>query len=360
MIVTVRTDASVNIGSGHVMRCLTLANELVRYGIETRFAMRPQLGDLCDYVEDKGFKVIKLSPPSERIDPISTSDYAAWLQVPELDDVDEFIELVGDTDIVIVDHYGINKIWERKVKSEITCKLMVIDDLVREHQADLVLDQNLGRTISGYREIINNECIILSGTDYSLLREEFYKFRSYSLDRRKFFSIKRILITLGGSDKDNLTTDILNNLSSLSIDCVEQVTVIIGSMCVWEHEISEAASRLPCNTIIKKSVSNMAELMAEHDLCIGATGGTSWERCCLGLPTISLVISENQIAASKQLERSGAIVSINSPNQVIESINNIIKFGKLEKMSIAAAKLVDGLGTMRVTKKLLELANVKV
>ena len=150
MKIVFRADSSIYIGSGHIMRCLVLASMLREHGHQVSFACRPQKGDLLDFVRNKGFEVKELIVPSEWSTPKSSADYEAWLQVPWNVDVDSFVSKFDSVDLVIVDHYGINAEWEKHCKTQLQCKLFVIDDLLRPHNADMILDQTLSRTPSEY------------------------------------------------------------------------------------------------------------------------------------------------------------------------------------------------------------------
>lgn len=142
MKVYFRVDASIHIGSGHVMRCLSLANQLQKSGYDIVFVIRPQNGDLSTYIAELGYKIIKLKRPNTFTNPKSTDDYNSWLQVTEIQDARDFLSVALDASIVVVDHYGINRAWEEYVKSRLACKLVVIDDLVRQHNADLIIDRS--------------------------------------------------------------------------------------------------------------------------------------------------------------------------------------------------------------------------
>lgn len=167
-----RVDASLSIGSGHVMRCLTLAEELKKYGNSVVFVMRPQPGDLCEYVLSRGFRVERLPQTKNCVIPKNTADYEAWLQVPLLEDAESFLSITADSNLVIIDHYGITAEWEALIKSRTSCKLVAIDDLVREHNADLIIDQTVGREACEYQKT-SKDSHVLTGSKYALLKEEF-------------------------------------------------------------------------------------------------------------------------------------------------------------------------------------------
>lgn len=170
--VAFRVDASTHIGSGHVMRCLVLADALVSDGHQVVFLARPQAGDLISLIKQRGHSVCPLSELECPVEPVSTDDYAGWLQVAELDDATECAGLLKSTDLVIVDHYGIGALWHKRVKETHDCKVVVIDDLVRAHDAELIIDQTLQRDAAEYNRKKANT-LVLAGTQYALIAPVF-------------------------------------------------------------------------------------------------------------------------------------------------------------------------------------------
>ena len=178
-----RVDASIHIGTGHVMRCLSLADEIQRHGHDVVFVMRPQVGDLCVYTQNRGFKVLKLPKVSKPRNPDSDGDYQAWLQVSKSKDAKDFVSVASDADIVVVDHYGINCDWEKYVKSGIPCKLVAIDDLVRQHDVDLIVDQTHGANPNEYKSG-SQVRHVLAGSKYALLNAQFSEFHRLAVKKR--------------------------------------------------------------------------------------------------------------------------------------------------------------------------------
>ena len=170
--VAFRVDASTHIGSGHVMRCLVLADALASDGHQVVFLARPQAGDLISFIKQRGHNVCPLSPLECPVEPVSTDDYQSWLQVPELDDAAECADLIKSTDLIIVDHYGIGALWHTRIKETLDCKVVVIDDLVRAHDAELIIDQTLQRHAAEYNRK-NANALVLAGTQYALVSPVF-------------------------------------------------------------------------------------------------------------------------------------------------------------------------------------------
>jgi UDP-2,4-diacetamido-2,4,6-trideoxy-beta-L-altropyranose hydrolase len=310
--IVIRVDASIEIGSGHVMRCLTLATALRERGAKITFICRDFPGDRASYIRVQGFECRTLrSPEAGCPSGMTEPPHAKWLGASWQQDADEALGLIGPgrPEWLVVDHYGIDCRWEGRLRAQVQ-KVMVIDDLLdRKHDCDLILDQTLGREAFAYSSLVPDGCKQMMGSSYAMLRPEFARMRDSSLLRRENPMLRTILVNLGGVDKDNLTVSILRALrnSSLPADCV--ISVVMGSASPWLAEVRQEAVSMPWPTMVSVDVSDMAERMAASDLAIGAAGTTAWERCCLGLPTILFVLAENQREVARSLEAAGAAVA---------------------------------------------------
>lgn len=362
MNIIFRVDASIQIGSGHVMRCLTLADALKNEDVECIFICREHSGNMLALIQSKGHGVVAL--PTKEANTTLTSqhprqEYLSWLGVTPDEDADQTIaaiqSLTTDTpDWLIVDHYALDKGWAEQLKPYCQ-KIMVIDDLAdRQHDCDLLLDQTFGRDECDYQALVPEHCTILTGSYYALLRPEFAQWREYSLQRRQQPQLKHLLITLGGVDKDNVTGQVLTALanSQLPSDC--RITIVMGEHAPWLESIKAQARQLPWSTEVRVNVTQMAELMANSDLCIGAAGSTTWERCCLGLPTIMLVLAENQRKIADELDKKDIAYIIYHVAKLSHKLNTILTGissdlrTKIEKSSI----ICDGFGTKRIRNHL--------
>ncbi|MDL0434108.1 UDP-2,4-diacetamido-2,4,6-trideoxy-beta-L-altropyranose hydrolase, partial [Marinobacter sp. TBZ242] len=257
-------------------------------------------------------------------------------------------------DWLIVDHYALDACWERVVLPQDT-RLLAIDDLAdRAHKADILLDQNLGRAEKDYGKLIAARCRCLIGPRYALLRPEFAELREASLNRRREpFEPKRLLISLGGIDKNNATGAVLEALKScgLPADCL--VTVIMGASAPWLDSVRAKAGELPWHCDVVVNVTDMAERMSQADLAIGAAGSTSWERCCLGVPTLMMELAENQKGIAKALHQAGAAYNVGKPdsvNRLPDIWEKHVRPKTLAQMSHIASRLVDGNGSTRLVK----------
>ena len=197
MKVVIRADASLQIGSGHIMRCLTLAENLKHHS-EILFLCRPHKGNLINFIEENGFSVRVLEKGGDNSD--EHLKHSKWLGATQREDSNQCLKALGTEkfDWMILDHYALDKTWELLMKDCFE-KLLVIDDLGdRKHICDVLLDQNYGANINKYRGLVPKECYILAGTEFSLLRDEFINWREISLRRRSNYLFKNILINLYG------------------------------------------------------------------------------------------------------------------------------------------------------------------
>lgn len=360
MNVVFRCDASIQIGTGHVMRCLTLADELVRQGANCHFICREHEGNLIEFIAQKGHNTYKLNLKHQ--DSINKKNdeepklfHSKWLGSTQEDDAKQVLDILSTIkpEWIVIDHYALDKYWEQKLRPHCD-NILVIDDLAdRKHDCDILLDQTFGRDKQDYQNLVPDHCKILCGTTYALLRPEFSEWRQYSLERRKDSKLQHILINLGGVDKDNITSRILESLKQASLPKSCRITVVMGSTSPWLEAVTTKANQLLWSTIVKTGVSNMAELMSNSDLAIGAAGSTSWERCCLGLPTLMLVIADNQSDIAKNLESVNAVkILLDTQNLTTIICHNISMFLKNPKnlmlMSQSSADILDGKGVIRV------------
>lgn len=363
MNVIFRADASLQMGSGHVMRCLTLADALRERGAQCRFICRAHNGHLAALIKQRGHGVtlipLATTPPSAADAAMAVAQqqpaHAAWLGegITQRTDAQDTQAAIGaaQVDWLVVDHYALDSIWERALRP--SCRrLMVIDDLAdRPHDCDLLLDQTFGRSPDNYSTQVPAHCQLLCGSIYALLRPEFAAVRAYSLQRRAKPSLRRLLITMGGVDKDNATGQVMNALrgcSALPADC--EITVVMGATAPWRTNIEQMARSMPWPTRVLTNVGDMAQLMADSDFAIGAAGATSWERCCLGVPTIVWIQAENQRKIGQALFEAGAAGLIDNSSRIIDLSH--WEPQTLGRMSLAAAAITDGLGVTRVLENL--------
>lgn len=366
--VAFRTDASLQIGSGHVMRCLTLADALKARGAECHFISREHPGHLLEVIRQRGHKVTSLPAalPSTSTPNASESvqepAHAAWLGCDWQADAQQTGAILASLqpDWLVADHYALDQHWEEAVATYYR-KLLVIDDLAdRTHRCDLLLDQNLGRQPQDYANLVPATCQVLTGPHYALLRPEFAALRDYSLKRRANPQLKQLLITMGGVDLPNATSQILAALQTCPLPAACRITVVMGATAPWLAQVCELAEQMSWSTDVLVNITDMAQRMADSDLAIGAAGSTSWERCCLGLPTLMVVLADNQRDIAIGLERAGAAIALDQhsgdqfavelKNAIVRLVSNEIA---LVNLSHAASNVTNGCGTNLVAAQML-------
>lgn len=357
--VVFRVDASIEIGTGHVMRCLTLADELRGAGVTCRFICREHQGNMLEMIRQRKYEAIALPSDFAFKEAEGRPIHAAWLGADWSADATQTLEALGSKviDWLVVDHYALDVRWERAVRP-FCRKLMVVDDLAdRPHDCDLLLDQNLGRSADDYYGLVPEAATLLIGPQFALLRPEFARLRPASLARREESTIKHMLVTLGGVDKDNVTGQVLSALECCALPEDLKITVVMGPLAPWLNSVREQSTQMSWSTQVLVGISNMAELMADSDLAIGAAGSTAWERCCLGLPTLILVLADNQREGAVALQNFEAAVVVEYVDAVGALLSQIVMTDDHQKLlsrwSQSAAKVTDGAGVGRVCKYLM-------
>ena len=333
-----RSDASIGIGTGHIVRCATLAQYLVQAGHEVQFLAREVRGNLNGWLEAQGFSVTRLPEMGNN-------------SIAEIDDAGASRSAlqVQHYDWIVVDHYGLGVTWE-EATAAVATRMFVIDDLGRPHHCNLLLDQNYHNSIHDfYRNKVPAGCELLLGPQFALVRPEFARLRPVSLSRRSG-ELSRILVSMGGSDPLNETTKVLNGIaaakrSSLSVD------VVIGSTNPHIDAVEVACGGLS-DVTLHLQTSRMAELMTAADCAIGAAGSTTWERCVLGLPALVTILAPNQAPIAQAVGAIGGhhvigwhdALTVEDYADAVRALNG----QNLNHMSKVAASICDGNGAARV------------
>lgn len=351
MSIAFRADASAQIGVGHVMRCLTLANAMQKRGVQTIFVCRHLPQYLENILTGSGNQVLRLKSALNG-DLLDDLPQSKLLGVSQKQDAMETIAAIANAklDWIVVDHYGIDARWETFLRAKAS-RIMAIDDTAdRMHDCDVLLDQNFYLNAdTRYVGKVPPACALLLGPRYALLRDEFRVWRTKTNPRTG--PVKRILVFFGGMDAENHTGRTIEILSQI---CGPEIAVdvVIGA----EHSEREQIESLCMQSQFRCHVetSRMAELMANADFCIGAGGSTTWERCSVGLPSITVSFASNQIEIASALDSLGACEYIGSPSvsnsvsmhrAILEMLRNP---NRLFTMSTKAFSLVDGLGVDRL------------
>lgn len=356
--VAFRVDGSLDTGIGHVKRCLTLAQKFMTEGYRIVFLSRSLTAELKLETAKARADLILLTCSFERDSRYSHSE---WLLGTEDSDAQLCLDALKKYSmkhrcvpaLIVVDHYALAQPWE-KILSQIA-PIFVIDDLCdRPHHCKWLMDQTIGRKEADYKQLINQNCQLLLGPQYALLRDEFYQVRTRSLQRRnEIQDIENILITLGGIDKNNTSLLVLKALEESSY--TNLITLIIGAsnpnVISLKNKIATSANNI--RLIINSQTMSVEMLNA--DICIGAAGTTSWERCALGLPTINITIAKNQEVIARNLGKAGAAIEFGwlkdkgDVQRMISLINELKhKPEKLKTFTKKSALICDGMGVNRI------------
>jgi UDP-2,4-diacetamido-2,4,6-trideoxy-beta-L-altropyranose hydrolase len=283
--VAFRVDATPEIGGGHLMRCLTLADECLRRRADVLFVTRVESTAAVPELVRSGFPFRTVTDSSQAaIDAIR----ACW---------------PAGADALVIDGYGFCAPHHRALRRA-TSRVMVIDDLAdRLYDCDILLDQNLGRRGTDYWGLVPGGCQIVSGTSYALLRPEFAALRQRALARRRTGGdVGRILVSFGLTDFGGTTAKVTQTV--LSLKCGAAIDVVVGATAPSLGALRALAARHP-EVTLHVDTRHIADLILAADIAVGAAGSSSWERCCLGLPTILVVQAENQNVVADQLAVAG-------------------------------------------------------
>ncbi|RJG49015.1 UDP-2,4-diacetamido-2,4,6-trideoxy-beta-L-altropyranose hydrolase [Motilimonas pumila] len=342
-----RTDANADIGYGHVMRCLTLANQLQTLGAQCYFICQsadafPQhlfLGDV---------KLCLIDAPSLNKDAELSAEILSKKQFNSA------------LDWLILDNYQLGDEWVLLLPK--VDNLLVIDDLARFHQtASILLDQSLGRTKQNYIDKVPANCQLLVGESYTLLRPEFLQLRSQAEAKRKSFEANHLLISVGATDHLNISQILLSSLKYLSQEYYPNVSVVLSSKAKhlssikrWVSDYQEKQQRRQIKLLT--DVSDMAKLMLSADLAIGASGSSAWERAAMGLPTLNIITADNQKFIARAMNKMGltkALKLFDDKHKIAQQIMQISQQKHAQFLSQSGFNTIDANGCQRVIKTML-------
>ena len=347
--IAIRADASGEIGSGHVMRCITLADDLARRGARVTFICRVIPDVLAAMLRGKGH-ALRLLPEAEDSRPNDGPPHAHWLGAHWSEDAartKDIIEECGGADWLVVDHYALDARWEKQLRPQ-AARIMVIDDLAdREHDCDLLLDQTPGRAEADYRRLTPAGCALLMGPQYALLRPDFSRLRPSAIERRqRQEKVQRILVNFGGSAPEEISRKVLRAITEAApADII--IDFATGATDPRAAGLEALAADMPQQVNFHGFDANMAQLMHDADLAIGAGGVSALERACMGLPSIVLLLAENQQDNARRLQARNAALVCPEPGE--EQLGRLLG-GLLQQpetwqaMRKDCATLTDGLG----------------
>ena len=366
MRVAFRADASVQIGTGHVVRCLTLAKALRDRGTNCIFFCRVLNGNVIERIRQEGFECNVLTEPIKKGQMQDDSGpilaHAEWLGTSWQKDAQEVIKNLGDQSIdwLVVDHYALDARWHSTLRPHVG-QILVIDDLAdRPLDCDIVLDQNVGRENDRYDRLIPPKTLRLMGTKYLLLRPEFAALRDESRTRMRPFPPRSFLVGMGGVDENNNVSDILHALASSTLPEDSRVTVVIGAQAPHLKMLRSMIPKLPFVTDLRVDASDMAQLLRDSDLAITASGLIIYELACMGVPTLLLPVSDIQTEMGKLISQSvrADVVDDWQRAPVPKILAGLQSLVTPSLMSRHIYKAIDGLGCLRVVEALQEKSYV--
>ena len=333
------------------MRCLTLANALAALGSRCTFLCRNLPHSLAMRLENEGHNLIPLPQANAGQDDLP---HSAWLGTTMAQDAAQVAPILDTLrpSWLVIDHYALDARWTAAVRGK--ARVVVIDDLAdRRLDADLLIDATAGRHPGDYDTVLPKQTPRLIGPNFALLRPEFATLRAASLARQRD-EVRDILITMGGVDADNATGAFLDKLAGRGF----ALTAVIGGASPHIASLKAKVASIPGARLVINT-PDMAALMAQSDLCIGAAGSTAWERCALGLPALTVVLAENQIYVAQGLANCGAARTI-VPSISATDLYDMIQCLDAKAMSQAASALSDGKGARRIAAMMQVLPGLRI
>lgn len=324
-----RADATVDIGGGHVARCLTMADELARLGWRCSFATVAETPTVSPALAASGHEILFVGGDAE-------------------DTIDAMRTYWPDgTDLLVVDHYGLGVAFESA--SRPWCRsILVIDDLAdRKHDCDWLLDQTFGRTADAYNGLVPKDCVVLAGAAYALLRPQFAYWRNHARPA----DTGRVLVALGTTDPGNATGMVLAALARCRR--IKAAEIVLGSAAPHLADVRTRAAEMPFPMTVHTDIGDMAALAASCDLAIGSGGVSAIERCTIGLPSIIMVVAENQKSVVANITAAGAALALDIgddtfPEHLAEETDALLATPERRaEMARKAAASCDGRGVNR-------------
>jgi UDP-2,4-diacetamido-2,4,6-trideoxy-beta-L-altropyranose hydrolase len=339
-LLLIRADANVSIATGHVMRCLALSQAWQDAGGSAMFVM----GDSTVPLEQK-----------LRFEKIEVVRFQSVLGSPE--DAAQTATLAREyqPDWVVVDGYHFGADYQRSLTGAGN-RLLFVDDYghAEHYSSDLVLNQNAHASERLYTNHSPHTKLLL-GPHYAMLRREFQAWLDW---QRTIPAIGcKVLVTMGGSDPDNVTDRILQAIEQVNVEHL-QVCIVVGNSNPHTHSLHERVSKSTRDVHIVQNPPNMAELMTWADVAIAGAGATCWEMCFLGLPALLVDLAPNQTPIAQTLDSMSVAIHVASggdanPTKIANKLNWLLQSKDVrQKMSVAGRKLVDGRGATNVVRSM--------
>lgn len=333
-----RADATARIGLGHLVRCAALADALTSLGWQCAFAVSQDSATAASATLAPHWPIYRLPDADAEVETLRA-------RLPE------------GCALLVVDHYGRDAGFERACRGWAE-QILVIDDLAdRPHDADILIDQTPGRTADAYARLVPTSCRLSTGIDFALLRPQFARLRPAALARRaRDETPRRLLVSLGGADADDLTSRVIAAARSLPL----AIDIVMGAAAPHLAAVERRAREAGDHVTVHTKVAAIGELMADADLAVGAAGMSAWERCCLGLPSLVLVAAANQRPGARFLAEADAALVVDergapSIAAIGAALQRLLDDPALRRrLSQHAAALCDGRGVARAALALPE------
>jgi UDP-2,4-diacetamido-2,4,6-trideoxy-beta-L-altropyranose hydrolase len=348
----IRVDATTPIGSGHIMRCLALAQAWQAEGGQAIFLSHCESDALRQRITDEGMEFIPFAYPHP--DPRDLHTTLEILRKHFNAATGNQKAKIGNNNWLVLDGYHFDAFYQQAVRAAGHC-LLVIDDMAHlpAYHADILLNQNRGAEKLKYN--CDPDTTLLLGSRYALLRQEFLAWRGW---QREIPDVAhKVLVTMGGGDPDNVTLKVIHALEQVDVDGLEAVVVVGGSNPHFQ-KLESAVHDLKVPVRLVQNVANMPELMAWADVAVTAGGSTCWELAFMGLPSVVLILAVNQRIIAEILDGDGFAVNLSwhtlrEAGDVAHQLRAIILSSeKRESMSYCGRQFVDGGGPMRVIRQL--------
>lgn len=343
--VLIRADGSKDIGTGHVMRCLCLAEELSVHALKPVFCTKPFSGALVSEIEARGYEVFQIP-----VDADAETDVSYFRRTLEQ----------YNCRAAITDGYHFDAFYLGQIRGGVDVLLSIDDIAGTFYCSDIVLNQNINASREMYEGKTADNTRLLLGPHYALLRSEFRKLATV---KRDFEEVHNVLVTFGGADRDNQTLKTLKAMEEIERDF--SVTAVLGYSNEYADSVREYAASSGREIEVLRNADNMSELMVKADLAVTSGGSTSWELCCLGLPALQIILAENQADIVEELDRREMTVNLGWYDRVTGSdiSSALLKLIDDRNMRITLSRngqsAVDGKGVQRVALEIVDRLNRK-
>lgn len=343
-----RVDSSIKIGTGHLKRCLVLAEELKALGCQITFLKRNLEGNLSTEVLEHGFEFYFVEP---NIEPVK--DSLDFFQSQDAEScIEKIVKISGKADVLIVDHYSLDANWQLKIKPYCD-KVIVIDDLAnRNHQCDILIDSN-PKSISLYDKLVPENCDLLIGLQYAILRREFS--REQGPLKQQTNQVQNVLVFMGGNDPRNISSFVISVLTLQKYSQLK-VKVITGSNNPHLDVLRKQCQSEDIELLV--AINNMTEMYLWADIVIGAGGTSVWERMALGVPSITFQLAFNQHSICNYLQENNLAyhygdISVLDSNRLEHLIDHVLSdTDGLNNMRQSSLLAISGGGARAIAKKI--------